>query len=97
MPPEAERQIRAIDDWWRERRPAAPQLFAQELAQAVATLEALPLAGQRIEHASVQGLRRFLLRASRVHLYYVADEHVVRVLAAWGAVRGMGPDLTNLP
>jgi hypothetical protein len=96
--PEAERQIRAIDAWWREHRPSSPDLFAQELAQGVATLETLPFAGQRVEHATVQGLRRTLLRATRVHLYYVAEsKHLVRVLAAWGAVRGMGPDLTHLP
>ena len=27
---EAEEQIKAIDSWWRENRPAAPKLFVQD-------------------------------------------------------------------
>lgn len=29
---ESDAQIREIDDWWRNNRPAAPDLFLQELA-----------------------------------------------------------------
>ena len=29
--PEADAQIRKIDDWWRENRPSAPNLFMEEL------------------------------------------------------------------
>jgi plasmid stabilization system protein ParE len=36
--PEAERQVRAVDAWWRDNRPAAPDLFEQELRDAFATL-----------------------------------------------------------
>ena len=30
--PEADAQIRTIDDWWRENRPASPNLFFDELS-----------------------------------------------------------------
>jgi plasmid stabilization system protein ParE len=91
--PEAEAQTNAIDSWWRENRTAAPDLFAQELSSAVATLELMPLAGRRVEHPEVRGLRRILLRATRYHLYYVVADQTVLVLALWSAVRGAGPDL----
>jgi hypothetical protein len=32
--PEADMQIRAIDDWWRENRPTSPDLFLDELSAA---------------------------------------------------------------
>ncbi len=93
---EAEGQIRLIDAWWRENRTKAPDLFVQELAQATATLEAMPFAGIRVDHPEVKGLRRILLRATRYHLYYVADPSTVVVLAVWSSVRGSGPDLQRL-
>jgi hypothetical protein len=40
-------------------------------------------------------VRRFLLKRTSHHLYYVIDEErgVVRVAAIWGAARGSGPPL----
>jgi hypothetical protein len=92
--PAAEAQIREIDAWWRENRPAAPQLFAQERAATVAILESWPLIGRRRRHPGVPALRRVLLRATRYHLYYVPiDAERLYVLAVWSAVRGRGPFL----
>ena len=94
--PEAEAQIRAIDRWWRENRTAAPELFAQELSHASATLEAMPFAGRAVPHPELKTVRRILLRDSRYHLYYVAAEGRVVVVSVWSAVKGTGPDLRNL-
>ena len=89
----AERQIRAIDSWWRANRTASPELFAQELAEAFSTIALAPEAGRRYPHPEVKGVRRMPLRATRNHIYYVASEESVLVLAVWGAVKGAGPDL----
>ena len=92
--PEADEQIREIDDWWREHRTASPDLFAEELAAAISLIEVWPLVGRRRSHAGVPGLRRVLLRATRYHVYYVpVDESRLFVLAVWSAVRGRGPRL----
>lgn len=91
--PEATLQVRAINTWWRRERNAAPQLFSEELAAAFALLGAAPQAGRRYRHATVAGLRRILLRASRFHVYYKVHESNVIILAIWSAVRGMGPPL----
>ena len=92
--PEADAQIGEIDDWWRENRTAAPDLFAQELAAALALIETWPLVGRRRRHRGVPGLRRVLLRSTRYHLYYVpVDEARLFVLAVWSAVRGRAPRL----
>jgi len=93
--PEAERQIDAIDTWWRTNRRAAPQLFIEELAEAVAMIEFAPEVGRRYPHPEVKGVRRVLLRATRHHVYYVATPNVVVVLAVWGSVKGSGPDLSS--
>ena len=63
--PEADAQIRAIDTWWRTNRPAAQDLFAEELANCLALLEQAPAIGKPYRrHPSVLGLRRVLLRTS---------------------------------
>jgi hypothetical protein len=36
------------------------------------------------------------MRATRNHVYYVERDDHVLVVAVWGAVKGSGPDLTNL-
>jgi hypothetical protein len=46
--------------------------------------------------ATRQGLvRRVFLTKTRNHIYYVhvADQRLVRIVAVWGGVRGIGPPL----
>ena len=97
--PRAEAQFRAIDEWWRQNRFAAQDLFAEEFRAAVEHIRLLPSLGARVEHAELRELPRLLLRATRYHLYYVsandADEAIV-LLAIWSAVRGSGPDLGSV-
>jgi plasmid stabilization system protein ParE len=91
--PEADRQLEAIDDWWRFNRQAAPNLFFEEFRAAVASLKGMPRLGRRIAHPDVAFLRRTLLRATRYQVYYVTDGDMVMILAVWSAARGAGPDL----
>ena len=46
---EARAQVERADAWWRENRPAAPDLFANELDQALIALEGTPGLGLRYE------------------------------------------------
>lgn len=94
--PEAEAQYLAIDAWWQQNRPAAPDLFDREFRTAVEQLEVLPLIGRRVAHSEVPRLRRLLLRSSRFHLYYVPHQDLVFIVAIWNAARGSGPDLSGL-
>jgi plasmid stabilization system protein ParE len=93
--PEADRQIEAIDAWWRANRDKAPGLFEEELALAFRMLADAPGVGKRYVHPA-GGLRRVLLRSTRNHVYYVDDKDRVLVVAVWGAVKGAGPDLSRL-
>jgi plasmid stabilization system protein ParE len=91
--PEADAQIREIDDWWRRNRPAAPDLFFDELTASFATLGHTPQIGRLYRQAPVPGTRRVLLKGTRYHVYYVSRADEVRVLAVWHAQRGVGPPL----
>ena len=71
-------------------------MFVEELAEALSTIEIAPAAGHRYAHVEVKGVRRFLLRSTRHHVYYVATAETAVVLAVWGSVKGAGPDLSNL-
>ena len=89
--PEAADDIRRVHEWWVAHRPSAPGLFLEELAEASALLAKSPDAGRRYGIRGVPGVRRWLLRASRYHVYYAHDGANVHVLAIWSAVRGRGP------
>jgi plasmid stabilization system protein ParE len=91
--PEADEDIRLVDGWWREHRPAAPDLFVNELAEAFAILGETPEIGHRYPRPGIPSLRRLLLRATRYHVYYVFDGKIAAVLSVWSAVRGRGPRL----
>jgi len=78
--------------WWREHRPSAPRLFEEELSSALATLAALPLAGNSYANPRVSDARRYLLRATRYHVYYRIEADTVLVLSIWSAVRGSRPE-----
>lgn len=91
--PEADAQIRTIDDWWRENRRASPNLFFDELADAFEIIGNAPHIGRPYRRSPVPGTRRILLRGTRYHVYYVPGEREVRVLAIWHGERGAGPPL----
>lgn len=58
-------------------------------------LRAAPGIGKRYTHPRAE-VRRYLMRATRNHVYYVdRDDHVL-VIAVWGAVTGSGPDLSGI-
>jgi plasmid stabilization system protein ParE len=97
LTPEARRQARSVDAWWREHRPYAPGLFAEELSSALTTLAGAPSAGRPYPHPRVRQVRRLLLPSTRHHVYYRIEEGAVIVLAIWSAVRGAGPPLSRRP
>jgi len=88
---EAQAQVDRIDAWWRENRPAAPHLFADEFAEALLTLAETPAAAVR--YAPKPSVRRLLLRRTHHHLYVVEEAARVYVVAVWSAYRGRGPRL----
>lgn len=93
LAPEAREEARLVDAWWRENRPQAPQLFEEELSHALAMLAGASKIGHPYPHPRRRGVRRLLLRSTRYHVYYRAEEGMVIVLSIWSALRGMGPDL----
>jgi plasmid stabilization system protein ParE len=92
--PDADAQIRAVDEWWRANRPAAPDLFTEELANCFVLLAQAPRIGKPYRrHPAIRGLHRVLLRATRYHVYYVIRPDAVAVLAVWHSQRGQSPQL----
>ena len=91
--PEADAQIREIDDWWRTNRSAARDLFLNELSDAFELIAAAPQLGRLYRRSSLRDVRRLLLRKSRYHVYYATVSAEVRILAVWHAQRGVGPPL----
>jgi plasmid stabilization system protein ParE len=92
--PDADAHILAVDAWWRANRPAAPNLFREELAHCFGLLLQAPDIGKRYRrHSSLMGIRRVLLRATRYHVYYAPISDVLLVLAVWHSRRGQGPAL----
>ena len=88
---EALAEVERADAWWRENRPAAPDVFANELDQALIALEGTPGLGLRYEPKP--GIRRLLLQRTSYHLYFLVQADRVHVVAAWSAFRGRGPAL----
>jgi len=91
--PEADRQVRAIDDWWRRHRTAAPNLFLDELEAAFTLIGSAPHVGHPYRRSPLGGTRRVLLARTRYHLYYALLGDEVVVLAVWHARRGSGPPI----
>jgi plasmid stabilization system protein ParE len=91
--PNADSQVRAIDDWWRRYRTAAPDRFLDELDAAFALIGSAPNIGHPYRRSPIGGTRRVLLARTRYHVYYAMLGDQVVVLAVWHARRGSGPPL----
>ena len=91
----ARKQADRIDRWWRENRPSARDLFARELAEARALLDATPEVGSPYTERQGVLVRRLLLPRTHQHVYYEVNRqaNAVMILAVWGAPRGRGPKL----
>ena len=68
--PEADGQIREIDDWWRTNRRSSPDLFIDELIASFAVLGDAPQIGRLYRQSPVPATRRLLLKQTRYHVYY---------------------------
>ena len=93
--PRAIGEVSRCARWWSAHRPAAPQLFEEELRHALAQIRSAPNLGTTFTSRKTgREYRRVLMPASGYHVYYrVLDEEHVRVVAVWSAVRGRGPRL----
>lgn len=93
--PRAESQARGRRAWWVEHRPAAPNLFDEELERALRLICETPEAGVPWRTARQPELRRLLMPRTHHHVYFYVDrsEPAVVILAVWGAARGRGPKL----
>ena len=63
-----------------------PDVFTEELEQALQIIAVLPGAGTLYAQSPVPGVRRVYLRRVAVHLYYTFDDASVIVRALWGCV-----------
>jgi plasmid stabilization system protein ParE len=80
--------------WWVEHRPAAPNLFIDELERTFRLLAETPGAGVSWPTPRRPRLRRVLMPQTGNHVYFQVDEasRTVHVLAVWGAPRGRRPN-----
>jgi plasmid stabilization system protein ParE len=92
---EADQDVEAIDAWWREKRLDAPRLFAEELASVCLEIQRKPLILKPYTERRGMVIRRWLLRRTEQHVYFVADveNDLITVLRVWGARRSRGPKL----
>jgi hypothetical protein len=88
----AQKQVEQEKAWWLENRDY-PELFAQELEQALKIVAVLPGAGSVYARSPIPAVRRVYLRRVALHLYYTFDDDQVIVRALWGAHRERGPQL----
>jgi toxin ParE1/3/4 len=83
------RDLSAAAAWWRANRPAAPDLFDEEVERALTLIEAQPLVAQEALDSKLKGVRRIVLQGTRYLLYYRVREErsEVEVLRLWHASR----------
>lgn len=88
---EAAADIEHADERWRAGRPAAPELFLDELGSALAQICAMPASGTMYGSDAGELVRRVLCPKTRYHVYYRVDDEGPIVLAVWSTLRGRGP------
>jgi plasmid stabilization system protein ParE len=78
--------------WWLANRDH-PEVFAEELEQALKIVARLPGTGTVYADSPVARVHRVYLRRVALHLYYTFDDDIVIIRALWGARRERGPQL----
>jgi hypothetical protein len=88
----AQQHVEQERAWWLANRDH-PEIFSDELEQAVKIVAMLPGAGGVYSRSPVPGVRRVYLRRIALHLYHTFDDKAVVIRALWGARRERGPQL----
>jgi plasmid stabilization system protein ParE len=90
-------QLREIDAWWRDHRPDAATLVADEFERCLTLLESTPELGSRFQRTSVVGVRRIVMKKTKHVVYYVHDSvhALVYVIAIWGMPKDGYPPLDD--
>ncbi|NOY89789.1 MAG: type II toxin-antitoxin system RelE/ParE family toxin [Deltaproteobacteria bacterium] len=89
--PGAAEQLNVAAEWWKQNRPAAADLFTAEFRAAAELLCEVPAVGAIYPNDELRDVRRYLMRKTRFHIYYVVDANALIIAAVWSAVRGHGP------
>ena len=89
------REAVEVFDWWKENRPLATTLFADEYRAAVQLLIEVPEAGVVSPSHPGKNIRRLLLRSTKYHLYYRYDaaKPELVILCVWNAIGGKPPKI----
>jgi plasmid stabilization system protein ParE len=93
LTPRALAEAKRCKTWWRKNRPAAPELFEEELRAALALLLTTPVMGAPYEGQVGFPVRRVLLKKTAYHVYFGLNGDELVVLSVWGARRKRGPKL----
>ena len=88
-------RIRAQDDWWRNERRDAPELFKQELAIAFERILRAPRVRSPYGRIENEPVWRILMPRTEQHVYYTVDDAADEIVieTVWSARRRRGPKL----
>ena len=90
----ARREVKRIDAWWQQHRPAVPTLFVDELSATLTLIEKMPELGQSYDAGTRYLVQRLLMKKTSYHAYYVRkSDDLIVVVSVWGARRKRGPRL----
>ena len=91
----AQGHLERAQDWWKEHRQGAPELFDREISQAYLRLADAPLTGTGYERRGDHLIRRVFLPGISYHVHYTVDDgaRVVLIVAFWHSSRGRRPPL----
>lgn len=90
----AREQLRIFKSWWRDNT-VRPEIFDEDLEEAIKTLSIVPGIGSPYRAAPIPGVRRLYVERLVSHLYYTYDDREIIIRALWHARRGSGPDFSR--
>ena len=82
LTPRALSEAKRIKTWWRENRPAAPDLFDDEMAVAIDEIRSMPTIGTLYSATLGAPVRRVLMPATQNHVYYAVHRDQIVVVSS---------------
>jgi plasmid stabilization system protein ParE len=93
LAPRALAEAKRKKTWWRKNRPAAPDLFEDELNVTLDAILATPALGTDYPSRFEVKVRRVLMPKTRNHVYFTVKDDELVILSVWGAQQARGPGL----
>jgi toxin ParE1/3/4 len=88
--PQAEKDLKAIEEYYKKTAPDFAQVFVAQVHQKLDRVELFPLSGRMVPEINDPAIREIIYRGYRIVYHYIPDTEPVEILTVFNSSQQFG-------